>query len=160
FGVISVLGAHNRHSLAEAYSWIERYADAWRILPLFAGGPDAAMDRLQVTEGEVVDVFLELMRRRTSADGHVRIDPLGGYPRSTLLRIIGEKSRRPIVRELIDNVYVINVNGDVYTRPFAYDTAHRIGNINDAGMFELLQRDGYRRCKDTILRRKSTNCVS
>ena len=160
FGVVSVLGAHNRDVVVGAYDWIERHADAWRILPIFDGGPDAETARLKLSADEVVDVFMALMERRARADRHVRIDPLDGYMRSAVLRMSGDTPQLQVTRELIDNVYLVNVNGDLFTRPFAYDPDHCIGNVKDGGLFDLLDSKGFARCKQAIRRRKSENCVS
>jgi len=160
FGVVSVLGRHNRDVLPGAYDWIERFAAGWRILPVFSGGPDESMERFALAPSEVSSVLLDLMQVRARARRHVRIDPLDDYIRSAVLKIVGEKSPGPPQRELLDNVYVVNVNGDVFTRPFAYASEYCIGNINDAGLFDLLEGEGYARCKAAVLRRKTGNCVS
>jgi hypothetical protein len=52
------------------------------------------------------------------------------------------------------------VNGDVFTRPFAYDPACRLGNICHTSMTDMIAGDTYRSCQSTITRRKIRNCTN
>jgi radical SAM protein with 4Fe4S-binding SPASM domain len=63
------------------------------------------------------------------------------------------------VRDLLDNIFVVNVNGDVFTRPFAYDAAFRIGNIGRESMVEMVASETYRACQGTVRLRKERNCL-
>jgi radical SAM protein with 4Fe4S-binding SPASM domain len=60
---------------------------------------------------------------------------------------------------VLDNIFVINVNGDVFTRPFAYDGQFCMGNINSASMPEMIGGETYRSCRQKILGRKLGNCA-
>src|SRR5690348_5109656 len=64
-----------------------------------------------------------------------------------------------VLRDMLDNIFVINVNGDVFTRPFAYDGQFRLGNINTDSMPEMITSDTYRTCRLKILGRKLGNCA-
>jgi uncharacterized protein len=160
FGVLSVLGAHNRESLAEAYDWVAQHADGWRILPVFDGGPEPNIARLQLPEDEVVSVLLDIFRRRAESNRHIPVAPLDDYIKPATLRILGERSDIDPARILLDNIFIVNVNGDIYTRPFAYDAAHCLGNINAAAMPELLRTAAYTACQRTIAHRKHENCLA
>jgi len=160
FGAISVLGTHNAHLLAEAYDWVAEFADGWRILPAFEGGPEQNMASLRLPEDDVVRVFLEIFRRRANAKRHVRIAPLDDHIKWATLKIAGRKLACDAARDTLDNIFVVNVNGDVFTRPFAYDPDFRLGNICDASMIDMIASHAYRSCQSAITRRKTRNCTN
>jgi len=159
FGAISVLGVHNRNALADAYDWVAEFAEGWRILPMFSGGPEDSLSRLRLREDEVARVFCELFERRAGAKTHIPIAPLDDYVKWAALKIAGRPLAGGIIREMLDNIFVINVNGDVFTRPFAYDGQFRLGNVNTASMPEMIGSDTYRSCRHAILGRKLRNCA-
>jgi radical SAM protein with 4Fe4S-binding SPASM domain len=160
FGAISVLGTHNAHSLADAYDWVAEFADGWRILPAFEGGPEENMASLRLAEDDVVRVFLEIFRRRANAKKHIRIAPLDDHIKWATLKIAGGKVDGDEARDTLDNIFVVNVNGDVFTRPFAYDPEFRLGNIRDASMIDMIAGETYRSCQGVITRRKIRNCMT
>jgi uncharacterized protein len=159
FGAISVLGAHNRNTLVGAYDWVCEFAEGWRILPVFGGGPDENLLRLRLAEEEVVRFFSELFERRATAERHLPIAPLDDYVKWASLKIAGQRGSG-ILREMLDNIFVVNVNGDVFTRPFAYESPSCLGNINTAAMPQMLAGATYRSCQQTILGRKLRNCIA
>jgi uncharacterized protein len=160
FGAISVLGAHNRDTLADAYDWVAEFAQGWRILPAFAGGPEENMARLQLPEEEVVRTFLEIFERRANAKKHIPIAPLDDYIRAATLGIAGQSAHGLVDRDMLDNIFVINVNGDVFTRPFAYEPQHCLGNIARESMVDMVGRETYRACQAAIRQRKIRNCTT
>lgn len=160
FGLISVLGAHNRHTLVEAYDWAAEFADGWRILPLFEGGPENAIEELQLAPDDVANVFTELFRKRANSDRHLPMAPLDDYTKAAVLRIVDQRGPADVDRELLDNIFVINVNGDVFTRPFAYDPSRCLGNIGHRSMQQMLESEVYKACQQTIIARKRDNCAA
>ncbi len=158
FGAISVLGTHNRNALADAYDWVSEYAEGWRILPVFEGGPEESMSRLHLLEEEVVRVFLEIFERRANSGKHIPIAPLDDYLKSAALKIAGQGSQIDVTRDLLDNIYVVNVNGDVFTRPFAYDPQFCLGNVNRDVMAAMVESAVARSCQRSITKRKVLNC--
>ena len=159
FGAISVLGSHNRDTLVDAYDWVSEFAEGWRILPVFSGGPENSFSRLRLPEEVVVRVFGELFERRAKARRHIPVAPLDDYVKWAALKIIDRRLAGSVLREMLDNIFVVNVNGDVFTRPFAYEPQYCLGNINRASMVELMGGDTYRSCQQKILARKLHNCV-
>ena len=159
FGAISVLGAHNRDTIVDVYDWVAEFAEGWRILPVFSGSPDVSLSQLRLREDEVVRVFLLLFERRAGAKRHIPVAPLDDYVKWAALKIAGRRSADGVLREMLDNIFIVNVNGDVFTRPFAYDPQFCLGNINTASMPELIGSGTYRSCRQEILRRKLRNCV-
>lgn len=159
FGAISVLGAHNRNALVDAYDWVAEFAEGWRILPVFSGGPEDSLSRLRLQEEDVVRVFCELFERRAGAKTHIPIAPLDDTVKWATLRIAGQRVTGDVLRDVLDNIFVINVNGDVFTRPFAYDRKYCLGNINTASMPEMIGSKTYRSCRLKILGRKLCNCA-
>jgi uncharacterized protein len=160
FGAISVLGTHNRDLLPDAYDWVSEFADGWRILPAFDGGPEENMPRLRLAEEDVVRVFLEVFQRRANAKKHIPIAPIDDYIRAAALKIVGERTNGDVIRPLLDNIFVVNVNGDVFTRPFAYEPKRCLGNINRASMTDIVQGESYRSCQSAIQQRKIRNCAN
>ena len=160
FGAISVLGAHNRDALAGAYDWVSEFADGWRILPMFDGGPQDGISRLRLPEEDVVRVFVELFERRANSKKHIPIAPIDDYIKSASLKIAGQRSDIDVARDLLDNIFVVNVNGDVFTRPFAYDPNFRLGNIDRDSMIDIVGRETYKSCQRAIRQRKILNCLS
>jgi uncharacterized protein len=160
FGAISVLGTHNAHLLADAYDWVAEFADGWRILPAFEGGPEENMVALRLPDEDVVRVLLEIFRRRANSKKHIRIAPLDDHIKWATLKIAGQRLACDAARDSLDNIFVVNVNGDVFTRPFAYDPAHRLGNIRDASMIDMIAGPAYRSCQSAITRRKIRNCTN
>ena len=159
FGLISVLGKHNRATLVEAYDWAAEFAEGWRILPLFAGGPEEATAELQLSPHEVAEVLVELFRKRANSERHLPIAPLDDYTKASVLRIVDQPGAVDIGRALLENIVVINVNGDVFTRPFAYDPRYCLGNIARHSMQQMLETQPYNSCQQDILRKKQANCM-
>ncbi|HSC17832.1 MAG TPA: radical SAM protein [Rhizomicrobium sp.] len=160
FGLISVLGKHNRATLVDAYDWAAEFAEGWRILPLFAGGPEEATAELQLSPNEVAEVFAELFRKRANSARHLPIAPLDDYTKASALRIVDQPGTIDIGRALLDNIFVINVNGEVFTRPFAYDTRYCLGNIARHSMQQMLEGEAYKICQQAILRKKQASCTA
>jgi uncharacterized protein len=159
FGAISVLGVHNRDTLVAAYDWVSEFAEGWRVLPMFSGGPEESLSRLRLREEEVVRVFCALFERRAGAKTHIPIAPLDDYVKWATLKIADHRVTGDILRDVLDNIFVVNVNGDVFTRPFAYDREFCLGNINAASMPEMIGGETYRSCRRRILGRKLHNCT-
>ncbi len=160
FGVISVLGAHNRQALPNAYDWVAEFADGWRILPVFEGGPDEAISDLRLRPDEIAEVFAGLFRKRANSERHLPIAPLDAYTKAAVLRIAGRPGATDMERALLDNIFVVNVNGDVFTRPFAYEAGRCLGNIGRHSMREIVENGVYRSCQQSIVRRKQDNCTA
>jgi uncharacterized protein len=158
FGLISVLGTHNRYALTEAYDWVSRFTEGWRILPLFDGGPEESTRELRLPPEEVAEVFAELFRKRANSKRHLPIAPLDDYVKAAVLRIVDQPDAADIERELLDNIFVINVNGDVFTRPFAYDAERSLGNVGRQSMQEIVEGGVYLGCQKSIVNRKRHNC--
>jgi len=160
FGLISVLGAHNRHAMIRAYDWAAQFADGWRILPLFEGGPEDSIAELQLSPSEAAEVFAELFCKRANSERHLPIAPLDDYTKAAVLRIVNQRSAADLERESLDNIFVINVNGDVFTRPFAYDAGRCLGNIAQQSMQQMLEGDMYKLCQQATVQKKQTNCMA
>ena len=160
FGAISVLGTHNCGTLVEMYDWVAEFADGWRILPVFDGGPEDAIEDLRLSEGAIVDFFVQLLKRRARAARHVPIAPLDGYISAAALKIADQRRPGDVTRHLLDNIYLVNVNGDVFTRPFAYETEFCLGNIQHTSMVDIVEHATYRACQRAIRQRKICNCAS
>ena len=160
FGLISVLGEHNRGTLVDAYDWAATFAEGWRILPLFEGGPVGATAELQLSPQDVAQVLVELFRKRANSERHLPIAPLDDYTKASVLRIVDQPGVVDIGRALLDNIFVINVNGDVFTRPFAYDARYCFGNIARQSMQQMLEGEAYKICQQAILRKKLANCTA
>lgn len=158
FGAISVLGAHNRDALPDAYDWVSEFAGGWRILPVFAGGPEENMARLRLPEEEVIQVIMAVFEKRANAKRHIPIAPIDDYIKAAALKIAGQTPCGDVERDVLDNIFVINVNGDVFTRPFAYDPQFRLGNIACDSMTDIVGRETYRACQAAIRQRKIRNC--
>jgi radical SAM protein with 4Fe4S-binding SPASM domain len=158
--LISVLGAHNRHTLVEAYDWAAEFAEGWRILPMFAGGPDASIAELQLPPSEVADVFAELFRKRANSERHLPIAPLDDYTKAAVLRIVDHSGAADIGRLLLDNIFVINVNGDVFTRPFAYEPSRCLGNVNRQSVEQMLEGEVYKACQQVVAQKKREHCTA
>jgi uncharacterized protein len=160
FGVISVLGTHNCDALPGAYDWVAGTAESWRILPVFTGGPEAGISRLKLPEEAVVRVFLDILEHRAKSPKHIPVAPLDEYIKDAALKIAGERAGAGnFARDLLDNIFVVNVNGDVFTRPFAYDAAHCLGNIGCVSMIEMIAGETYRACQRAVRLRKERNCL-
>lgn len=159
FGAISVLGAHNRDVLPAAYDWVAEFAEGWRILPAFAGGPEENMARLQLPEEDVVRVLMAVFEMRANAKKHIPIAPIDDYIKVAALEIAGQTPHGNVDRDVLDNIFVINVNGDVFTRPFAYEPQHCLGNITRDSMIDIVGRETYRSCQAAIRQRKIRNCA-
>lgn len=160
FGLISVLGAHNRNTLMDAYDWAAEFAEGWRILPLFEGGPEDSIAELQLPPNEVADVFIELFRKRANSERHLPIAPLDDYTKAAVLRIADQAGAVNVDRALLDNIFVINVNGDVFTRPFAYDASRCLGNIGRQSLQQMLEGDVYKGCQQIVVAQKRENCTA
>ena len=158
FGAISVLGTHNRGTLAGVYDWVSEFAEGWRILPVFEGGPEGRISSLRLPEEDVVRVFLELFERRANAKKHIPIAPVDDYLKSVALKIAGRGTQIDVTRDLLDNIYVVNVNGDVFTRPFAYEPRFCLGNVHRNIMAAMVEGAAARLCQSAITRRKIQNC--
>jgi uncharacterized protein len=160
FGVISVLGAHNRQALANAYDWIAEFAEGWRILPVFEGGPAESIGKLQLPPEEIAAVFAELFRKRANSERHLSIAPLDDYTKAAVLRIVDQPGAADVERAILDNIFVVNVNGDVFTRPFAYDAGRCLGNVRRQSMREIVESGVYKSCQQSIVQRKQDNCTA
>ncbi|MBV9571662.1 MAG: radical SAM protein [Alphaproteobacteria bacterium] len=160
FGVISVLGNHNRGRLTEAYDWIVENAVGWRILPMFEGGPAEATSMFRLPAAEVARTLIELLTKRAESERHLPVEPLDTYLRAAVLRILDQPGAGDPARTLLDNIYVVNVNGDVFLRPFAYDPARRLGNLATSSILEMTQAGPYHSCQDWIVARKRHHCLS
>ena len=98
-------------------------------------------------------------RSGARAKKHIPIAPLDDCVKWAALKIAGRRLTGDVLRDMLDNIFVINVNGDVFTRPFAYDREFCLGNINAASVPEMIGSETYRSCRLKILGRKLGNCA-
>jgi uncharacterized protein len=160
FGVVSVLGEHNARSIAAAYDWVQEYATGWRILPVFGGGPEKSVAGLRLADDEIVRVFCDIFERRSHSEKHVPVDPIDSYACVAMLKLAGERNQAHPFANTLDTNFIVNVNGDIYTRPFAYRKGYCLGNINRMGMPELIRSAAYRRCQTSMRQGKRDNCAN
>jgi radical SAM protein with 4Fe4S-binding SPASM domain len=107
-----------------------------------------------------VRVFCELFERRAGAKTHIPIAPLDDYLKWATLKIAAHRVTGDVLCDVLDNIFVVNVSGDVFTRPFAYKSQFCLGNINTASMPEMIASETYRSCRHRILGRKLGNCAA
>jgi radical SAM protein with 4Fe4S-binding SPASM domain len=115
---------------------------------------------LQLSPPEIAEALAELFRKRANSARHLPIAPLDDYTKASVLRIVDQPGALDTSRALLDNIFVINVNGDVFTRPFAYDVRYCLGNIARQSMQQMLEGEVYRACQQNIRRKKLANCTA
>lgn len=157
FGVVTVLGKHNLDSLERAYDWVASHSYGWRILPVFKGGPEYLRDYSLEPE-RIAECLHSIFRARSISSKYIPVDPIDDYFSYAVESLYG---RKPQVSpsDKFENVLVLNVNGDIYLRPFAYNSNYCLGNVND-GPSGSLARDVYKKCLRYFIDVISTSCAS
>ena len=158
FGIVTVVGNHNVDHLHEKYEWISTRAESWRLIPIFSGGP-VESNFLGASGADLIKCFDSIFEARLSSSNPIPIEPIDSYLTTGVDDIL--MRRRPnLLSRTIENVFVINVNGDLFLRPFAYNPEYCLGNVNYLPISHMLESTAYMECtkffKDSI----RDNCAS
>ncbi|MGO7353900.1 radical SAM protein [Rhizobium ruizarguesonis] len=155
FSVLTVLNKFNLGCIEDAYYWVRSNARGWRLLPIFTGGPNSQEEYLD--DHQIFNSYQRIYELRQTLGDTISIDPLDTYFRIAALSVANIGSG--FSHRAIQNVFLINVDGGIYFRPFAYDKRYEMGNINDYQDFSLvLSHQKYVSSTAKMYQRQDGNC--
>jgi uncharacterized protein len=156
-GAITVLAKHTAPRILEVYDYFARERIPLRILPLFSGPADRPnLEGFAISDGDIVDAMTQLFEHWMEAGAPIMVQPFVQYYEVALRRMISARTR--VLDRRIDgeHVFVVDVNGDVYSFHEDYLPEHVIGNLAHSDMDEILRSPAYERSleRDASLRQR------
>ncbi|HKU37719.1 MAG TPA: radical SAM protein [Polyangiales bacterium] len=157
FGAITVLAKHTAPRILEIYDYFAREQIPLRILPLF-GGPSGRPDieSFAITEVELVEAMARLFEHWMESGAPIMLQPFVQYYEVALRRMISARTRVLDRRVDGEHVFVVDVNGDLYSFHEDYDPEHVIGNLARRQLKDILDSPEYERSleRDALLRKR------
>ena len=146
--VIVVLAGHTAPRITEIYDMVRHRVRHLRILPLFNGPDTRPMAGAEATRETLVEAMCGLFLRWFEDGCKPVIFPLDGYLRGVIMTMLGLKQTTYDRRRNGDSVFVVNIDGRLFTPNAGYanplgDLSHQtIGEIVDGQAYQMsLARD-------------------
>src|SRR5262249_39487595 len=144
FGCITVLTRRTLPHLESIFRFYEKLNLSFRVLPLFRGATDDQTSAYEVNAQEVLDALCRLFDLWLASPTNIAIAPIHDQMSQLLGRRSGKEPAYYNRREL-EELVVVNTNGDLYAEADAYIPGKSWGNIFTTPLSELLDGEARER---------------
>ncbi len=159
FGCITVLTSKN---LAEIPKIIRFYdalkVSSVRILPLFDGAFEGQHQGYEIDEEQVLAGLKQIFEQLLALDSAVRVEPIHQYLNQVLHYYTPGAARRVYDKRSWEPIYVVNLNGDLYSYAETYEPGFCHGNLFEQPLQQLVASAGHLRAVEAAERRMGALC--
>ncbi len=160
-GGIAVIAKHTSREIPRVYRFFAERKLWMRALPLFQGAPESLSYAYEVPNDAIISALCQLFDLWLEDGAPITVEPLTGYLRVAVLKLIGARGRVFDPTGVGYPVYHVNTNGDLYHVPESYVPEKCLGNVRERSVSKLLTTARYdesvkRTC--TILAKHCTDC--
>ncbi|HZD04446.1 MAG TPA: radical SAM protein [Longimicrobiales bacterium] len=156
-GVAVVLGRHNRHRLAAIHDRVERLGARWlRVNPMLPPPRGVPDDGLHLSAVESRKALEGLFDHWIARGVRLPVQPLARALRTALRRRMGLPAP---ARPRDDVRFVVHPDGTVAVQGGTAEPTHRLGNLFERPIHELLDSEGARGAHQSAQRLRARHCV-
>lgn len=145
-GIIVVLAGHTAPRITEIYDMVRDRVRRIRILPLFDGPTTRPMAGVEASRETLVEALCGLFLRWLEDGCTPVIVPLDGYLRGVIMTMLGLTQTAYDRRRNGDNVFIVNLDGRLFTPNAGY--AEPLGDLNRQTIGQILDGAAYRASLD------------
>jgi uncharacterized protein len=129
FGCITVLTKASLPYLQEIFQFYEKMNFGFRLLPLFDGAFDGQHQGFEITPSEVLSALCNLVDLWMASQTTINIQPIAEYIATIVRHYSPEIGTYFYDKADWESIYLVNVNGDVFSYGDAYDPDFCHGNL-------------------------------
>ncbi|MBW4689710.1 MAG: radical SAM protein [Komarekiella atlantica HA4396-MV6] len=160
FACITVLTKLNLPYIREIYKFYESRNISFRILPLFKGAFDGQHTGFEIDDNDVLKAFCTLVDLWMESDQLVAVSPLIEYI-AQILHYYTPNCEPYFYNKLEwESVYLVNVNGDIYSYADAYNSNFCHGNLFTTAMEEIVLGIAHQKAIAAAEERIISTCTS
>ncbi|MGJ5632658.1 radical SAM protein [Nostoc sp. CALU 1950] len=160
FSCITVLTKLNLPYVQEIYKFYESRNISFRILPLFNGAFDGQHTGFEIDDNDVLKAFCTLVDLWMESDQLVVVSPIVEYI-AQILHYYTPNCEPYFYNKLEwESIYLVNVNGDVYSYADAYNPNFCHGNLFTTSMEEIVLGIGHQKAIAAAEKRIISTCTS
>ena len=144
FACIAVLSKKNQLYIDEMIQFFDEANINLRVLPIYRDSAESNADPFSLTHSEILSAMKKIFDAWLISNNAINIKPIADCIR-VVLRHRGEVSGfRPVYyqKSRCEYVYIVDVNGDLYSVADAYDEKYRHGNILRSSVSDLRTTEG------------------
>ncbi|MBW4573793.1 MAG: radical SAM protein [Aphanothece sp. CMT-3BRIN-NPC111] len=160
FGCITVLTKLNLPYIKDIYNFYDTRRISFRILPLFSGAFEEQHQGYKINADEVVSALCTLFDLWLSSKNPVKIEPIIGYIQQIIHYYTPKVKPNYYNKREWESIYMVNVNGDVYSYADAYNVDFCHGNLFTTPLEQLVSGDGHQKAIAAAERRMASACHS
>ncbi|MEA5571329.1 radical SAM/SPASM domain-containing protein [Calothrix sp. UHCC 0171] len=138
FGCISVLTKQNLDFIPEIYSFYREMNLSARILPLFKGSFENQHQGFEITAYEVLEAYKKLVDLWLADDKFVWISPIYEAIKQVIYHYSPNAPTSFYDKREWESIYIVDVDGEVYSYADAYAITHSHGNIFNQPLAALI----------------------
>jgi uncharacterized protein len=159
FGCITVLTKANLGSVRK----IVRFYDKLRItpvrfLPLFDGPLENQHKEYEITHEEVLFAFKEIFEELLLLDSPIRVEPIHRYVNQVVHQHTPGSLTSKYDKRDWEPVYVVDINGDLYSYAETYDPSFLHGNLFTTPLEDIVLGPGHTRAISAAEARMAQTC--
>jgi uncharacterized protein len=156
FSAICVLGRSTLGHVRAIYHFYDRLQVPSRFLVFFVTTSDSQVDRKGLTNGEIIDALKAVFAEWLTSERATPVEPIGEYVAIAVASLLGAHSRYD--RRSDENMFLVNVDGNVWGVPEAYDPKFVYGNIFQGQLDAILASPGREKALVAADERQKTYC--
>jgi uncharacterized protein len=160
FGCITVLTKLNLPYIKEIFRFYEKMQLSFRLLPLFKGAFDNQHQGFEITPEEVVTAFNTLVDLWMESQELVMIMPLIEHIEKVIRHHNPESKPYFYDKAEWESIYVVNVNGDLYSYADAYNIEMSHGNLVTTPLENIVRGKQHQKAIAAAEERMAASCYS
>jgi uncharacterized protein len=145
-GIIVVLAGHTAPRVTEIYDMVRHRVRRIRILPLFDGPSTRPMAGVAATRETLVEALCGLFVRWLEDGCTPAIVPLDSYLNGVIMTMLGLTQMAYDRRRNGDNVFIVNLDGRLFTPNAGY--SEPLGDLNRQTIGQILDGEAYQASLD------------
>ena len=160
FGCVTVLTKLNLPFLKEIYNFYQTRGKGFRILPLFNGAFDGQHQGYEINNHEILSAYCTLVDLWLESEKPVEVAPITQYIQQIFHYYLPNSQPYFYNKEEWEWIYIVNVNGDVYSYADAYNIDFCHGNLLTTPLGEIIQGRGHQKVIAAANKRIESACKS
>jgi uncharacterized protein len=160
FGCVTVLTKLNLPYVQEIYEFYESRGIHFRLLPLFDGAFDGQHAGYEIDASEVLSAFRTIFELWLASKNPVAVEPLATYIKQIFNHYSSQKKTSIYNKREWEWIYLLNVNGDVYSYADAYNPEFSHGNLFTTPLAEIISGTRHQKVVDAAEKRIVSACKS
>lgn len=160
FGCITVLTKLNLPYLEEIYKFYEKIKIPFRVLPLFNGAFDGQHQGYEIDANEVLNAYRTLFDLWLESKSSVRVRPIIDYIKPVIRHYIPNAQPDFYNKREWEYMYLVNVNGDIYSYADAYNSEFCHGNLFETPLENIVLSAGHEKAIMAAEKRMASACHS